>query len=389
MNMKTKHEVLQAHLTKWLAAKDDRVRRGELTQLLADATDMHRKSIPRAMRRIQLKEKNASSRSGRPRIYGIDVDRALKEIWIAMSCPCAENMNAIVFSEYVAAFMKEKRWHYDTQTTAQAQAMSVRSKTRRIAMWRKADGTHKGISATTPSRLIHTVPIRKSHTWQGLPPGYVQTDSVVHCGDLLTSDVVYSVGCVDFATYWNEYVAQWNKGQEATLVSIQTIRGRIPFPVCELHPDSGNEFINHHMIAWAAEEGVVLTRSEPYKKNDNMCIEERNGSISRAHLGSVRLDDQSLLVCADEILHIACILHNHFRPVRRMTDKTRNGSKWKRTFESVSKTPYERVLEHDAVSTSIKEQLKHTHEALNPLELERKLATLKEELNKKLRALSV
>eukprot|EP00919_Chromeraceae_sp_WS-2016_P009463 GHVR01022205.1.p2 GENE.GHVR01022205.1~~GHVR01022205.1.p2 ORF type:complete len:240 (-),score=15.98 GHVR01022205.1:1537-2256(-) len=228
------------------------------------------------------------------------------------------------------------------------------------------------------------IPIRKSHTWVDLPPGYVQTDSVVHCGDLLTGDVVYSVGCVDFATYWSEYAAQWNKGQEVTCESIKWLRGRFPFPLMELHPDTGNEFINYHVHAWATAEGIAMTRSEPYKKNDNMCIEERNNSIARRHLGYARLDEVSVVPVTQELLRVACLLHNHFRPVRRMLSKVRIGSQWKRTFEKEAKTPYQRVLEHAEVLEEHKAVLRAAHAELNPLALKRDLDMLKEKLGRTL-----
>ena len=217
-----------------------------------------------------------------------------------------------------------------------------------------------------------------------MPPGYAQMDSVVHCGDMLTGDVVYSVGCVDFATYWSEYEAQWNKGQIVTCESLKLLRGRFPFPLIELHPDTGNEFINYHVHAWATAEGLAMTRSEPDKKNDNMCIEERNNSIARKHLGYVRLDEILLVPIVQEILRVACLLHNHFRPVRRMVSKVRVGSQWKRTFEKEAKAPYLRVLEHEKVSKKHKAALRAEHEKLNPLVLKRELDILKEKLGKAL-----
>jgi hypothetical protein len=229
------------------------------------------------------------------------------------------------------------------------------------------------------------IPIRKSHTWAGLPPGHLQTDSVAFCGDILTGDIVYGVGCVDFATYWSEYNGQWNKGQYATCESLALLTSRFPFPIRELHPDTGSEFINAHVITWAKTEGVDLTRSEPYKKNDNMCIEERNNSIARKHLGYARLDRSEYVAIAAEILRVACELHNHFRPVRRMVSKAREGAKWKRVFEKEALAPYERVQRSDKVSAENKEKLRAVHAALNPLALRRELARLKTELGDKLK----
>jgi len=379
MTMATKHEVLQAHLKEWLACKGDRKKRGELTNQFAKSLSIHKKSIGRSMRRLQLRDSTTPERRGRSVYYGKDVDSALSQIWEEMEYPCAENIHSSL-KDYVKYFTNENDWGFGDETTSKLYAMSVGTLKLRIKSFRRKKGLGRGRSSTVSSPLKGMIPIRKSHTWFGLPPGYVQTDSVVHCGDMLTGDVVYSVGCVDFATYWSEYDAQWNKGMIATLDSLKTIRGRLPFPLLELHPDTGNEFINNHVYDWAVDEKIDMTRSEPYKKNDNMCIEERNNSIARKHLGYVRMDDSSFVSMAREVLRVACLLHNHFRPVRRMVSKERIGAKWKRKIEKVSKTPYERVLEQKNVSEKDKNELREVHAKLNPLELKRKLDKLKRKL---------
>jgi len=385
MNMATKHTVLQAHLQKWLACEGDRDKRGALTKELATLLNMHPKSIGRSMRRLQLRRTHTVTRRGRTTYYGKDVDAALEKIWEEMDYPCAENMHSVI-SEYVTHFTHDRDWNVTDVATSKLCDMSVGTLKLRLRALRKKRGIGRGRSATVASPLKGMIPIRKSHTWHTLGPGHVQTDSVVHCGDRLTDDVIYSVGAVDFATYWSDYTAQWNKGQTATCKSLQTIRTRFPFPFKELHPDTGNEFINYHVYEWATRERIAMTRSEPYKKNDNMCIEERNGSIARKHLGYVRMDDQSVVETVQEVLRLACLLHNHFRPVRRMTSKTRVHAQWKRTFEDSARTPYKRVLARDDVPQPIKDVLRAEHETLNPLQLKRDLDTLKEKLGRTLQA---
>lgn len=381
--MKTKIEVLQDHLNQWLACSWNKEKRGEMIKELSESLKMHKKSIGRSMRRLQLRNKAGVEKRGRSVYYGKNVDIALSKIWKEMEYPCAENIHSSI-KDYVKYFTDDNDWNFSDETTCKLCTMSVGTLKLRIKAFRKKRGLGRGRSATVASPLKGMIPIRKSHTWFGLPPGYVQTDSVVYCGDLLTGDVVYSVGCVDFATYWSEYDAQWNKGMIVTLESLKVIRERLPFELKELHPDTGNEFINHHVHDWAVNEKIDMTRSEPYKKNDNMCVEERNNSISRKHLGYVRMDDTSLVSTSREILRVACLLHNHFRPVRRMVSKIRVGAKWKRKFEKVSKTPYERFLEHKDISKKDKDKLREAHKKLNPLELKRELDILKKKLGREI-----
>jgi len=386
MNMATKHEVLQDHLQDWLAAAGNKEKRGALTKKLSSTLKMHEKSVPRAMRRLQLRSSSNVVRTGQPRTYGTDVDAALAQVWELMGYPCAEHMTQRTIDEHIAECVQEKEWHFSDRTTDLLRAMSEGTRKDRIKQMRAKRNMTRGRSATTPSPLKGMIPIRKSHTWQALGTGYLQTDTVVHCGDLLTDDVVYSIGCVDFRTYWSAYTAQWNKGQEATRTSLEVLIARMPFAVREIHPDTGNEYINYHVHRWVTEHGIDMTRSEPYKKNDNMCIEERNHAIPRTEIGYARLDDPSLVGLVSALLRLVCIYRNHFRPVRRMLSKIREGATWKRTYEHVAITPYERVLAQDDVPEEMKATLRAEHAKLNPVVLRREIDRMKAELARRIRA---
>lgn len=382
--MATKHAVLMERLQEWLDSKGSKLKRGELTAELARATNMHPKSISRSMQTLQLRStRKPSQKRGRPRYYDKAVDAAIYHIWESMEYPCAETMHPMI-STYIKSHQSNQHWIHSDEATGKLHALSLGTLKNRIQTLRIKENTLRGYSTTKPSAVQLLIPIRKSHTWTGLPPGYAQTDTVVHCGDLLSGDIIYSLGIVDFATYWSEYTAQWNKGQEATRASIEMVVARLPFRLFELHPDTGNEFINNHVYGWTQDNNIIMTRSEPYKKNDNMCIEERNNSIARRHLGYVRLNDRAVLALTQEILRLACLIHNHFRPIRRMVTKTRIGAKWHRVYEKVAKTAYVRVLEHTGVTEGVKEKLRSVHTTLDPFRLQTELARLKQELERKL-----
>lgn len=388
MNMATKHEILQEHLQAWLKTKGNKVERGRLAELLVKATKLHPKSIGRSMTTLQLRSTmRPAKRRGRPRYYDKAVDAAISEVWESMEYPCAEVMHPMI-STYVDSYERSGQWRHSDEATGKLRAVSLGTLKDRIGTLREKAGITRGYSSTTPSAVQLLIPIRKSHTWHTLPPGYGQTDTVAHCGDLLSGDIIYSLGIVDYFTYWTEYATQWNKGQEATRDSLESLTSRFPFSLCELHPDTGSEYINNHVYRWTQTVGIAMTRSEPYKKNDNMCIEERNNTIPRRHLGYARLDDQSLVVLTSKILQVACQIHNHFRPVRRMIQKERKGAKWHRVYERVATTPYERALKASTVSKAKKAKLRQEHKALDPLRLQSELAKLKKELEIKLSKLN-
>ena len=56
-----------------------------------------------------------------------------------------------------------------------------------------------------------------------------------------------------------------------------------------------------------------------------------------------------------------------------MIEKEKLGSRYRRVYEKMAKTPYQRILEHPEVDVKIKEKLRREHAKLNPLILKREI----------------
>jgi transposase InsO family protein len=377
--MATKHEVLKDHLAEWLSAKNDRKKRGEIIKLVCAAIRINPKSVPRAFRRIQMRGVDSAPRSGRPTVYTPDVIAALHDLWEAGNMSCGELLHP-VGAEYMRIMKRDGDWIHSETATTKLLAMSLGTMKRRVLALQKKHGLRRGLSSTRPSSLKSIIPIFKG-PWKDLSPGHGQIDTVAHCGDTLLGDFIFSVNYVDAATYWTIPRAQWNKGQTATIASIEAIRERLPFALLELHPDSGSEFINWNLKRWSEREKIGLSRSEPGKKNDNMYIEERNGHVIRRYLGYRRFDEPAVVAAMNELYEVLSLYQNHFKAVRRQISKERVGAKYVRKYEKTAMTPYQRVLEHKDISEEIKKHLREEHEKLNPLRLKKQIDTLIQNIN--------
>ena len=372
--MTTKREVLQEHLKGWLSARGDRKRRGELTKLVSQALHIHPKSVSRSFRREQMRDPFARGDGrGRKTLYGRDVTAALMDIWEAGDRPCGELLYPMV-AEYVTILRRDEEWNHPPETTDKLLTMSERTMKRRVLGLAKKHGG-RGYSTTRGGILKPTIPIFKG-PWKDLPPGNGQVDTVAHCGGSIAGDYVFTVNYTDAATYWVVPRAQWNKGQVATKESLSVIRRFLPFSMLMLHPDTGSEFINWNLKAWCDKEGIRFTRSEPGRKNDNMYVEERNGHVVRRYLGYVRYDTQGVENALNAFYEVLSVYLNHFKAVRRCVLKERVGAKYVRRYERTAKTPYQRVLEHTAVSEEVKRHLQEEHGTLNPLHLKRQMGIL-------------
>lgn len=369
--MVTKRDVFTRYLGEYLQAT--KARKGEILNTVTEVTGLHRQAAIRKFRVLHFQDPNASRRRGRRPTYGHDVTAALEEVWATSSEVCGELLHPMI-AEYVACLRRDGLWAHGEETTRQLLRLSEGTIKDRVGRFRKARQRRGGWGTTSPSRLKVIIPIFTG-PWQGALPGMSQIDTVVHCGSSLLGDLVYTLNNTDVATLWVVPVGQWNKGQRATVTSMQTIKERLPFPWLSAHPDTGSEFINYLVKGWCDQENLIMTRSRPHHKNDNAYVEERNGHVVRKFLGYARLDCPAVVPVLNEGYTALGVYLNHFVPVRKCIGKERVGSRYRRRYDR-AQTPYHRVLAHPAIAEDVKKKLRAEHETLNPLLLKREVDRL-------------
>lgn len=156
---------------------------------------------------------------------------------------------------------------------------------------------------TRPGTLLrHEIPICGS-VWEENAPGWLEVDTVALCGGSVAGDFVWMVDGVDYATTWVSARAIWNRGQAATLAALQDIEKHLPFELLGLDSDNGGEFINHHVMAWLQrrERPVYMTRSRPYKKDDNAHVEQKNWTHIRQWFGYERYENPELVEAINQV----------------------------------------------------------------------------------------
>ena len=366
--METKNDIYNEYLEQYLRATEEE--KGKVLDHVCFVTKMHRKAAIRKFGRLQKRDPTTEERRGRSVYYTADVVAALKEIWAIGNEVCGELLHPQI-KEYVDILIRDKMWTHSDEATSKLRVMSMTTTKRKVGTFVTAKRKRKGISATRSSQLKHIIQTF-SGPWKELPPGHGQIDTVLH-NDTLLGDSVYTLNYTDSATCLCIPRAQWNKGQEATKESMIAIQKFLPFPWLSAHPDSGSEFINFNVKAWCDENKIVMTRSRPNRKNDNMYVEERNGHVVRKMVGYVTLDCKEVVKPLNEYYDILFPYLMHFVAIKRMLGKERVGSKYRRVYEKIAKTPYQRILEHESVSEEIKEKLRIEHNKLNPLLLKREM----------------
>lgn len=381
MKMETKHEVFARYQKEYLRVRRQKGKRVELSTIITtiqSVTGMGRKSVIRALRHRQLQDPMLEECRGRRMYYTPDTTAALKDIWEAGAEVCGELLYPMV-AEYISILTRDKLWKHGDEATGKLLSMSMGTMKDRINTFQKIRRKGRGVSSTSPSQLKHIIPIFHGD-WSQKLPGTGQIDTVVHCGHSLMGDMVFTLNYIDVPTLWDILYAQWNKGQVATQESLLRIKETLPWRMLEVHPDTGSEFVNWHMKGWCDIQDIIMTRSRPNHSNDNMHVEERNGHIVRKWIGYVRLDCREAVDALNDVYAVLCPYLNHFVASRRVTEKYEVEGKWKKKYEKVAKTPYQRVLENEHIPADVKEKLKREHEVLNPLTMLKEIERLKKVL---------
>jgi hypothetical protein len=211
----------------------------------------------------------------------------------------------------------------------------------------------------------------KTNQWDESRPGFLEADTVAHCGDSLAGQFAFTVDCVDIATGWTEQRAVWGKGETGVLEQLRHIEHSLPFPLLGFDCDNGSEFLNHHLLRHFTQRKnpVQFTRSRAYHKDDNAHIEQKNWTHVRQWLGYQRFDNPEVVPLLNDLYTQQWrLFHNFFLPSVKLLAKERIASKTIRRYDS-PKTPYHRVMESPLVSPAVKRKLTALFKTLNPFHL--------------------
>lgn len=335
-------------------------------------------STPKGPKLVLVADPNRKIKRKRKRIYDQKVLKPLRKIWAILDYPSSLRLKAML-PKIIPKL--EKHGEIQLTETVRNKLLRISRATidRLLAPERKRLAL-KPKAKTKPGTLLKKdIPIRTHADWKESEPGFVEMDLVSHDGGLAKGDHAWSLVVVDFCTQWTETAPLKNRAQKWAFEALQKISRRMPFPLKGIDCDNDGAFINHHLLKWSQEKGIVFTRSRPYRKNDNCRVEQKNWTVARRYFGYFRYDTEKALEVLKELSEVLSLYTNFFQPSVKLIEKRRIGSKVKRIYEE-PKTPYERVLEHPAIPEKTKEELRRKYEELNPAELRRKILRLQKKL---------
>ncbi len=315
---------------------------------------------------------------GPRRRYDGAVLAPLKTIWRASEQLCSKRLKAALplwlpfYEQEYGALAEPVR-----QKLLQISAATIDRLLKKERAWRRG----KGLCGTRPGGLLkHQIPIRTDNDDVDRP-GFLEADTVAHCGNSLAGDFIWSLTFTDIFCQWTENRAVWNKGAQGVLHQVQDVEADLPFELLGFDVDNGSEFLCHHLWRYLLDRPrpVPLTRSRPYRKNDQAHVEQKNWTHVRQLLGYQRLEQPELVPLLNELYRTWGRLHNFFCPNLKLLSKTRKGARTIRKY-SPPQTPYQRLMQSEHLSQAQKQKLQARFQQLNPLrlkqEIEQKLKTV-------------
>jgi hypothetical protein len=318
-------------------------------------------------------------RGGSQPLYGEAERQVLKAIWLAAEQPCGCRLKAAL-----GIWMPHyERRHGRLPAELRAKVLRVSAATidRLLAPCRVALGS-RGRCGTRPGTLLRSqIAVRTEH-WDVSGPGFLEADTVAHCGESMAGEFCWTLTVTDVHTQWTETRAVANRGQEAVAARIAEIEAALPFAILGFDTDNGGEFLNWHLVDYFRKrpKPVEFTRSRAYHKNDNARIEQKNWTHVRQLVGYGRLEGPRAAGLLNALYtNYWGLFRNFFCPVMKHLRTEVAGSRKRRIYDQPA-TPFERLK---ACPQAQREQI---------IKLEKILAgldpfLLKETIETKLRAL--
>jgi len=314
--------------------------------------------------------------------YGL-IEPIARKIWLAAEQPCGKRLVPILH-QWLPFY--ERRFGSVSWTQRKLLRQISAATVDRLLAPARSDHPGRGRCGTKPGSFLKTeIPIRTG-TWDLTQPGYLEADSVAHCGTSLAGDFIWSLTYTDIFSGWTEGRAVWNKGAAGVLAATQTVEQALPFALLGFDCDNGGEFLNHHLWRYMTQRQapVEFTRSRPYHSDDNAHVEQKNWMWPRQLLGYGRLEDAALVAPICTIYEeVWGPLQNFFLPCLKLKEKWREKSHWRKRYEP-PQTAYDRLRAKGNLARKERNRLRERYEALDPFQLKDELERqLKQILNPK------
>jgi hypothetical protein len=332
-------------------------------------TGYHRKHAVRVLGgQVPAEKQNAGSR---PCIYDEAVRQALVVLWEASDRICGKRLRALLPLLIDAL---ERHGHLQLEAVVRKKLHRVSASTidRLLA---PARSTNPRKRRNNPPAVRNQIPVRTFADWGEPLPGFMEVDLVAHCGGVASGRYNHTLVLTDIFSGWTECIALAVRDSSLVVNGLERFRVAMPFALRGIDTDNGGEFVNDLLLQFSREHGIELTRSRPYKKNDQAWVEQKNGAIVRRMVGYGRLEGVAAAESLARLYDSTRFFVNFFQPSFKLITKERVGARVRKKYET-PQTPASRLLSSPDVPEESKERLRAVLASLDPLRLLDEIRTM-------------
>lgn len=221
--------------------------------------------------------------------------------------------------------------------------------------------------------IYKKVPICANYNKNTDSVGYTALDYVEHNGGNSSGRFLITGTYVDICTQWITRVG----GDGKNLTTIEKMHDlylkRTYHKIVRIHTDNVQtalKLLVDQSEKMNPENRYYVSRSRPYKKNDNAHVEQKNGDKVRKLVGYHRYEGDLCLKYLNELYAAEDLISNFFIPCQKLKYKEHNEmGKLIRRKHDEAKTPYQRMLEQEYLDKEVKRKLTDLYSSLNLVEL--------------------
>jgi len=342
------------------------------TRLLDEVCEVCGYERKYATKLLNGRRKPSKNKRGRKSEYNDpNLIKALKTIWMRSGQMCGKRLQPAINH-----WLKHYEKHYgklSSECREKLLKISPASIDRLLKPF-KAQAKRKRNTGTKPGTLLkNQIPIRTSNEDVDRP-GYLEADTVAHCGGSMSGSFIWSITYTDIKSTWTVTRAVWNKGFEGVVNQTCDVESKLPFAILGFDCDNGSEFLNHHLKRYLLnrKQPVHFTRSRAYHKNDNAHVEQKNWTHVRELFGYERLENPAMLKELNALYLDWEKLNNFFKPSLKRVSKVRVKSRYKKKYDT-PQTPFDRLKASGTLSKEQTAALQREYESLDPFELDKRI----------------
>jgi hypothetical protein len=301
----------------------------------------------------------------RPSLYDEAARGALIVLWEASDRVCGKRLKALL-PILLPALERNGHLKLDDAIRAKILAMSAATIDRLLR-------TPRSVTCSKKRRRIEPeprrrIPLRTFADWNEPSPGGMEMDLVAHCGAVSRGSYIHSLVLTDIASGWTEAAPLVVRESSLVVQTLERVRLSLPFALRALDVDNGTEFVNDRLIEYCLSRGIELTRSRPYRKNDQAWIEQKNGAVVRKLLGYRRFAGIAAAQAITRLYAASRLFVNFFQPSFKLASKHREGARVSKRYHP-PQTPCERLLQAESMPQPAKMKLREIADTLDPLKL--------------------